>query len=360
MPKQLAHQIDRYFSHHGSPIAGLGHVIVRFSQRYGVDPRLVASTIMAETEGGLTGTGRRGQYNLTGMGGVGNMHSYPSWKASIRATAKNFGGPNYKGKDLAHQTAMWVSGGQPSATTRAYTRTIAGGIQALGGNGLSAPPPRSGGGRPGRPGRPAVPGVPGVAGVTLPNPTGLLQSLGDIVGVPWGLDLPDQTLPAIPGIPGTKATPGTKAKPGSMPSSLAGTPQNIFKLLQATQQISKRSAGYSKATARGPLKTVDIAQALDCSLSVARALQMAHLGFGPNQSAPVSGWMKDNWGKPGKGKYLTMYASDEHVFLEFKIKGKFYRFDTSAHSDPNQRSGPRLRHTQRSTAGFTARHWPGL
>jgi hypothetical protein len=138
-----------------------------------------------------------------------------------------------------------------------------------------------------------------------------------------------------------------------------GTPQQILKLLHAATAISKKSAGYSKETVRGPLSAVDIAQKLDCSLSVARALQMAGLGFGPKQAAPVSGWMAQNWGKPGKGKFLTMYANDEHVFIEFKIKGKLYRFDTSHHFKGEPR-GPRLMRTKRSTEGFTARHYPGL
>lgn len=153
---------------------------------------------------------------------------------------------------------------------------------------------------------------------------------------------------------------GGGGKGPKVPKDVAGTPQAILALLHATQVVSKKSAGYSKATARGPLRSVSPASMLDCSLSVAKVLQMAHLGYGGADTAPVSGTMAQSWGKPGRGKYLTMWASDGHVFLEFKINGRYYRFDTSSWGAADSRSGPRLRNTTRSTAGFVPRHWPGL
>lgn len=358
MARPPVYTIKHWFAQHGSPVAPYSKLIYNYARKKGVNPFQVAAQIMAETEGGKTGTGRPGQYNLTGVGGVGHMHSYSGYPASIKSTVDNLARPLYRGKSLRNQTAMWVSGHGPDSKTDQYTHTIAGFMKTLGAN----------------PNQPFPQGSPAMAAHQsnrhvqqsqqgfqggLGNLGMLSNLIGSISGVP-GLG---QALSLLGGGQQQGITGVRMNKQGghpNIPHTMDGTPENIMGLFKATRAISNRSAGYSKATSRGPLGSVNIAQALDCSLSVARALQMAHLGFGAKQSAPVSGWMKNNWGKPGKGKFLTMYASDEHVFLEFKIHGKFYRFDTSPHADPNQRSGPRLRRTQRSTAGFTPRHWPGL
>ncbi len=220
MPKP-ARRIHRFFARHGSPVAPYSGAIVRQARRYGVSPYLMAAIIMKETEGGKTGTGRPGQYNLTGVGGVGNMHSYPGYKASIRDTARNLGRPLYKGKPLNVQTAMWVAGTGPNASTAPYTRDIKQFLGMLGANPAAATHPGQGiPGSKGRPRRPAVPGIPGVQGTTLPNPTGLFQSLGDITGVPWMIPLPDIKLPGIPGVPGKPGRPGRPGRPGAPPGGI--------------------------------------------------------------------------------------------------------------------------------------------
>ena len=59
-----------------------------------------------------------------------------------------------------------------------------------------------------------------------------------------------------------------------------------------------------------------------------------------------------SWGKPGKGKWVTIYTHPGHVFME--VAGVL--FDTS-----NARvTGSRWGNQMRSTAGFVARHPPGL
>jgi hypothetical protein len=59
-----------------------------------------------------------------------------------------------------------------------------------------------------------------------------------------------------------------------------------------------------------------------------------------------------SWGKPGKGKWVTIYSNPGHVYLV--VAG--VRFDTSA---PRE-TGSRWTNTMRSNAGFVARHPPGL
>jgi cell wall-associated NlpC family hydrolase len=85
----------------------------------------------------------------------------------------------------------------------------------------------------------------------------------------------------------------------------------------------------------------------DCSGSVSFALAAAGLLNGPLASGPLM-----SWGKPGPGKWVTIYSSPGHVFMY--VAG--VRFDTS-----NSRvTGSRWSNDTRSTAGFVARHPEGL
>jgi cell wall-associated NlpC family hydrolase len=85
----------------------------------------------------------------------------------------------------------------------------------------------------------------------------------------------------------------------------------------------------------------------DCSGSVSFALAAAGLLSAPLASGPLM-----SWGEPGKGKWVTIYANQGHVFLE--VAG--VRFDTSA----QRVTGSRWANEGRSTAGFVARHPAGL
>jgi cell wall-associated NlpC family hydrolase len=85
----------------------------------------------------------------------------------------------------------------------------------------------------------------------------------------------------------------------------------------------------------------------DCSGSVSFALAAAGLLNGPLASGPLM-----SWGKPGPGKWVTIYSSPGHVYMY--VAG--VRFDTS-----NSRvTGSRWSNTVRSNAGFVARHPEGL
>jgi hypothetical protein len=85
----------------------------------------------------------------------------------------------------------------------------------------------------------------------------------------------------------------------------------------------------------------------DCSGSVSFALAAAGLLSGPLASGPLM-----SWGEPGKGKWVTIWTNQGHVFLE--VAG--IRFDTSA----QRVTGSRWINETRSTAGFVARHPAGL
>ena len=85
----------------------------------------------------------------------------------------------------------------------------------------------------------------------------------------------------------------------------------------------------------------------DCSGSLSYALAAGGLVSSPLDS---TGFM--SWGDPGPGRRITVYANAGHAFMY--VDGR--RFDTSALSG----GGTRWTSGGRSTAGFVARHPPGL
>jgi hypothetical protein len=85
----------------------------------------------------------------------------------------------------------------------------------------------------------------------------------------------------------------------------------------------------------------------DCSGSVSFVLAAAGFLEAPLASGPLM-----SWGAPGRGRWVTIYAHEGHVFME--VAG--IRFDTSGASA----TGSRWQNSLRSTSGFVARHPPGL
>ncbi len=86
----------------------------------------------------------------------------------------------------------------------------------------------------------------------------------------------------------------------------------------------------------------------DCSGSVSFALFGGGLIPEPLTSGSLEGW-----GEPGPGKWITVYANADHTFME--IAG--LRWDTVGDA---RGTGPRWHLEPTDTAGFVARHPPGL
>ncbi|HEV2775528.1 MAG TPA: hypothetical protein VGV90_08055 [Solirubrobacteraceae bacterium] len=118
-------------------------------------------------------------------------------------------------------------------------------------------------------------------------------------------------------------------------------PEEVRLIIEAGNQIARTpylwGGGHGKWLDTG----------YDCSGSVSFALANAGLLAGPQASGPLM-----SWGKPGKGKWITLYSNPGHVFMV--VAG--VRFDTSG----NRKTGSRWQTDMRSTAGFVARHPPGL
>ena len=91
-----------------------------------------------------------------------------------------------------------------------------------------------------------------------------------------------------------------------------------------------------------------IANGYDCSGSVSYALAAGGLLNAPLVSGELAGW-----GEPGPGRWITIYASAGHTFME--VDGVW--FDTAGRSGPY---ASRWLVSTPSLAGYAARHPPGL
>jgi RNA polymerase sigma-70 factor (ECF subfamily) len=129
-----------------------------------------------------------------------------------------------------------------------------------------------------------------------------------------------------------------------------------LRVYQAAQTIASQGRAYRFGGGHGkPIASLGPREALDCSSSASLILFQAGLfDLGP---AWPSRRFADNWGQPGEGRYLTVWANEEHVWIEFKLD-----FDHGQRFDPTPlRSHPNtawITHNTGPTHGFQPRHWP--
>jgi hypothetical protein len=147
--------------------------------------------------------------------------------------------------------------------------------------------------------------------------------------------------PAPP--PPPELPPGSRAR--VMPSGLAAVPadapQVVKDIITAGNEIASKpyvyGGGHGKWKDRG----------YDCSGSVSYALHGARL---LKRAMPSGSFM--NWGKKGRGKWVTIYAHGGHMYMV--VAG--LRFDTSGASS----AGTRWQADMRSARGYAVRHPAGL
>ncbi|MBA3508660.1 MAG: C40 family peptidase [Thermoleophilaceae bacterium] len=118
-------------------------------------------------------------------------------------------------------------------------------------------------------------------------------------------------------------------------------PEPVKRVIQAANAIAKLP--YKWGGGHGAWRD----NGYDCSGSVSFALAGAGLLKSPLASG---GFM--NWGDPGPGKWITIYANEGHMFM--MVAG--LRFDTSGRG----RAGTRWQSGIRSAAGLEVRRAPGL
>jgi hypothetical protein len=118
-------------------------------------------------------------------------------------------------------------------------------------------------------------------------------------------------------------------------------PPTVQAVIQAGNQIARLPYRYGG----GHATWVDTAY--DCSASISFAFAAAGL-----ISAPMVSGQLAQWGAPGPGRWITIYANGGHTFMF--VAG--LRFDTGGLSA----TGSRWQASTRPVAGFAVRHPVGL
>jgi hypothetical protein len=146
-------------------------------------------------------------------------------------------------------------------------------------------------------------------------------------------------------------------------SALEGGRGTALGAYGAAEELSHYKLSYKLGGGHGAHDLNKVANggiALDCSSAVCWVLFKC--GMRESDTAETSGELAANWGEAGEGKYMTVWANGEHVFIEFKVPGKPHsRLDTVPGA--GEEDGPRLRPfsplPEGSTHSFTPRRWPG-
>lgn len=292
------------------------------------------------TEYGGPGDPSSGTVGAAGVDLARHPDSYAELGGSTFATATAMGG-------LAYMTPLRVSWGGRSAV--AYKRDI-----GRGGGPVDGMPRvidlwwqlASALGIPYEGGR-----WSGTVRLSRPSVEGAASLLGAAPGSPVGTD-PACPSPGVAPVP-VPVAPGPRAVilAGGVAAAPAGAPAQVRGILAAGNQIAGRPYVYGAAHGF-PLDRV--APAYDCSSSVEHLLYGGSLlpaGFGAASSA------LESFGLPGPGRWVTIYANPDHVFLY--VAG--LRWDTWNAGGPSDgTTGIGWHPLVRDAAGFVARHPVGL
>ncbi len=194
----------------------------------------------------------------------------------------------------------------------------------------------------------------GAVRITRPPAGGAGNLLGAVSADPASAAAPapaqDCTANGVGGV-ALVAGPRATLLPGGAAAAPAGAPAAIRSMIAAGNQIVDKPYVYGGGHG---LPLSEIAPGYDCSSSVEHILYGAGLlpvGYGAASSA------LESFGLPGPGRWVTIYASADHVFMY--VAG--LRWDTHDAAGPGDGSGGIGWHPLvRSAAGFVARHPVGL
>jgi len=155
------------------------------------------------------------------------------------------------------------------------------------------------------------------------------------------------------GVGGVPITPGPRAQllPDGRAAAPASAPAAVKGIIAAGNQIVGKPYLYGGGHG---LPLDEVAPAYDCSSSVEHLLYGGRLL--PVGYDAASGEL-ESFGRPGPGRWVTIYASADHVFMY--VAG--LRWDTHNAAGPQDGSaGIGWHPLVRSSAGFMARHPEGL
>jgi cell wall-associated NlpC family hydrolase len=138
----------------------------------------------------------------------------------------------------------------------------------------------------------------------------------------------------------------TVALSGGLAAAPPDAPQRVQRIVAAANQVARLPYVYGGGHGGGA-EGLWVDSAYDCSGSVSFALANAGFLKSPMDSSGLA-----RWGKPGPGRWVTIYANAGHAFMT--VGGA--RFDTVG----LRQSGSRWQPAYRSVSGFTVRHPPGL
>jgi hypothetical protein len=133
---------------------------------------------------------------------------------------------------------------------------------------------------------------------------------------------------------------------GGLATVPPAAPARVAAIINAANSVARKPYVYGGGHGRLADETF-VDTAYDCSGSVSFALAAAGLVDSPMDSSTLA-----RFGKPGRGRWVTIYANAGHAFMT--VAG--LRFDTSGR-DAN---GSRWQADSRTVAGFTVRHPAGL
>ncbi len=173
-----------------------------------------------------------------------------------------------------------------------------------------------------------------------PHPTATSQAATCAAETPGGGPLP--------------LTSGQRAKllPNGLAAAPARAPDEIKRIIAAGNRIVGKP--YLCGGGHG-LPLNQIASAYDCSSSVSHLLYGA--GLVDVNYTPASGDMAASYGRAGYGKWVSMLANVDHVYLY--VAG--LRWDTHRYGSADQGVAGIGWHTaRRPDSGFTPRHPEGL
>jgi len=134
-----------------------------------------------------------------------------------------------------------------------------------------------------------------------------------------------------------------------------GAPRRVKAAIKAANRIVGKpyvyGGGHKAYTGRHAMASA-LDRGYDCSGTVSFALYGGRFLRSPLDSGSFM-----RWGRPGKGRWITVYTNPGHAYVV--IGG--LRLDTSVGSsrEPDTGRGPRWRKYNRSPRGFTARYPAG-
>ncbi len=123
-----------------------------------------------------------------------------------------------------------------------------------------------------------------------------------------------------------------------------GVPGRIARAISAANRIAHKP--YLYGGGHGSFNS----SGYDCSGSISYVLHGAGL---LNAAMPSGGFM--NWGAPGPGRWITIYAHGGHAYMTIRTPSGLRRYDTSGMDD-----GTRWDSRMRSSSGYAVRHPVGF